>query len=178
MRVAILLKKAELEGSELQEDVAFFIAKNLRSNVRELEGALRKVLAFASFHARPITVDLAREALKDLLQASTGQITVELIQRTVADYYKIRVSDMHSKKRSRAVARPPRFAGRSALTTTMNGSRTRYRNDDHQSSTAQTMPIAMPPANPITVSLNVVQMCTSSVPSRIMLMKVRTTADG
>jgi chromosomal replication initiator protein len=110
MRVAILLKKAELEGSELQEDVAFFIAKNLRSNVRELEGALRKVLAFASFHARPITVDLAREALKDLLQASTGQITVELIQRTVADYYKIKVSDMYSKRRPTSIAAPRQVA--------------------------------------------------------------------
>ncbi len=110
MRVAILLKKAELEGSQLQEDVAFFIAKNLRSNVRELEGALRKVLAFASFHARPITVDLAREALKDLLQASTGQITVELIQRTVADYYKIKVSDMYSKRRPTSIAAPRQVA--------------------------------------------------------------------
>jgi chromosomal replication initiator protein len=110
MRVAILLKKAELEGSELQEDVAFFIAKNLRSNVRELEGALRKVLAFASFHARAITVELAREALKDLLQASTGQITVELIQRTVADYYKIKVSDMYSKRRPTSIAAPRQVA--------------------------------------------------------------------
>src|SRR2546425_401134 len=110
MRVAILLKKAELEGSELQEDVAFFIAKNLRSNVRELEGALRKVLAFASFHARPITVELAREALKDLLQASTGQITVELIQRAVAEYYKIKVSDMYSKRRPTSIAAPRQVA--------------------------------------------------------------------
>ncbi|HEX4585172.1 MAG TPA: chromosomal replication initiator protein DnaA [Burkholderiaceae bacterium] len=110
MRVAILLKKAELEGSELHEDVAFFIAKNLRSNVRELEGALRKVLAFASFHARAITVELAREALKDLLQASTGQITVELIQRTVADYYKIKVSDMYSKRRPTSIAAPRQVA--------------------------------------------------------------------
>jgi len=110
MRVAILLKKAELEGNQLQEDVAFFIAKNLRSNVRELEGALRKVLAFASFHARTITVELAREALKDLLQAGTGQITVDLIQRTVADYYKIKVSDMHSKRRPTSIAAPRQVA--------------------------------------------------------------------
>ena len=110
MRVAILLKKAELEGSDLQEDVAFFIAKNLRSNVRELEGALRKVLAFASFHARPVTVELAREALKDLLQASTGQITVELIQRAVAEYYKIKVSDMYSKRRPTSIAAPRQVA--------------------------------------------------------------------
>jgi chromosomal replication initiator protein len=110
MRVAILLKKAELEGSELQEDVAFFIAKSLRSNVRELEGALRKVLAFASFHARPVTVELAREALKDMLRASTGQITVELIQKAVAEYYKIKVSDMYSKRRPTSIAAPRQVA--------------------------------------------------------------------
>jgi len=110
MRVAILLKKAELEGNEISEEVAFFIAKNLRSNVRELEGALRKVLAFASFHARPVTVELAREALKDILQASTGQITVELIQRTVAEYYKIKVSDMYSKRRPTSIAAPRQVA--------------------------------------------------------------------
>src|SRR5215467_6672600 len=110
MRVAILLKKAELEKVELGEDVAFFIAKNLRSNVRELEGALRKVLAFASFHARPVTVELAREALKDLLQASTGQITVELIQKAVAEYYKIKVSDMYSKRRPTSIAAPRQVA--------------------------------------------------------------------
>ena len=78
----------------MKEDVAFFIAKNLRSNVRELEGALRKVIAFSSFHGRVVTVEVAREALKDLLSASTGQVTVELIQKTVADYYKIKVADM------------------------------------------------------------------------------------
>jgi chromosomal replication initiator protein len=110
MRVAILLKKAEQERAQLGEDVAFFIAKNLRSNVRELEGALRKVLAFATFHARPISVDLAREALKDLLGASTGAITVELIQKTVADYYKIKVSDMYSKRRPSAIALPRQVA--------------------------------------------------------------------
>jgi len=110
MRVAILLKKAEIEHAELAEDVAFFIAKNLRSNVRELEGALRKVLAFAQFHGRTITVDLAREALKDLLSASTGQVTVELIQKTVADYYKIKVSDMYSKRRPSNIAAPRQVA--------------------------------------------------------------------
>jgi chromosomal replication initiator protein len=110
MRVAILLKKAEAENAELAEDVAFFIAKNLRSNVRELEGALRKVLAFAHFHGRPITVDLAREALKDLLSATTGQVTVELIQKTVADYYKIKVSDMYSKRRPNSIAGPRQVA--------------------------------------------------------------------
>jgi len=110
MRVAILLKKAEVEGADISEDVAFFIAKNLRSNVRELEGALRKVLAFAQFHGRTITVELAREALKDLLSASTGQVTVELIQKTVADYYKIKVSDMYSKRRPSNIAAPRQVA--------------------------------------------------------------------
>jgi chromosomal replication initiator protein len=110
MRVAILLKKAELERVELGEDVAFFIAKNLRSNVRELEGALRKILAFASFHERPITVELAREALKDLLGASAGQITIELIQKTVAEYYKMKITDMYSKRRPNAIAAPRQVA--------------------------------------------------------------------
>jgi len=110
MRVAILLKKAELENAELSEDVAFFVAKNLRSNVRELEGALRKILAFASFHGRALTVDVAREALKDLLGASTGQITVELIQKTVADYYKLKVADMYSKRRPNSIAMPRQIA--------------------------------------------------------------------
>jgi chromosomal replication initiator protein len=110
MRVAILLKKAELERAELSEDVAFFVARHLRSNVRELEGALRKILAFASFHGRPLTVDLAREALKDLLGASTGQITVELIQKTVAEYYKIKVADMYSKRRPTSIAMPRQVA--------------------------------------------------------------------
>jgi len=110
MRVAILLKKAENEGAQLGEDVAFFIAKNLRSNVRELEGALRKVLAFAQFHARTINTELAREALKDLLGASTGQVTVELIQKTVADHYKIKVADMYSKRRPNNIAMPRQVA--------------------------------------------------------------------
>lgn len=110
MRVAILLKKAEIEGAQLKEDVAFFIAKNLRSNVRELEGALRKVMAYSSFHGRAMTLEVAREALKDLLSASTAQVTVELIQRTVADYYKIKVADMYSKRRPTAIAFPRQVA--------------------------------------------------------------------
>jgi chromosomal replication initiator protein len=110
MRVAILLKKAELEKVQLAEDVAFFIAKNLRSNVRELEGALRNVLAFAQFHARAINVDLAREALKDLLSASTAQVTVDLIQKTVADYFKMKVADMFSKRRPSNIAVPRQIA--------------------------------------------------------------------
>jgi chromosomal replication initiator protein len=110
MRVAILLRKAEAEGADLKEDVAFFIAKNLRSNVRELEGALRKVMAYSSFHGRVITVEVAREALRDLLSASTGQVTVELIQKTVADYYKIKVADMYSKRRPSVIALPRQVA--------------------------------------------------------------------
>ena len=110
MRVAILKKKAEVERIALTDDVAFLIAKNLRSNVRELEGALKKVLAFARFHGREISLELAKEALRDLLAAHNRQITFELIQKTVADYYKIKVADMHSKKRTRAIARPRQVA--------------------------------------------------------------------
>jgi chromosomal replication initiator protein len=110
MRVAILLKKAELENFPLAEDVAFFVAKNLRSNVRELEGALRSILALASFHARTVTVEVAREALRDVLGASTGQITVEVIQKTVADYYKMKVADMYSKRRPSNIAMPRQVA--------------------------------------------------------------------
>ena len=110
MRVAILRKKAEAEAIEVNDDVAFLIAKNLRSNVRELEGALKKVLAFARFHGREINLDLAKEALKDLLGAHNRQITLESIQKTVADYYKVKIADMHSKKRTRAVARPRQVA--------------------------------------------------------------------
>ena len=110
MRVAILRKKAEAEAIAVNDDVAFLIAKNLRSNVRELEGALKKVLAFARFHGREINLDLAKEALKDLLGAHNRQITLESIQKTVADYYKVKVADMHSKKRTRAVARPRQAA--------------------------------------------------------------------
>lgn len=97
MRVAILKKKAEIEGVVLDDEVAFYIAKHLRSNVRELEGAL-KVLAYSSFHGREIALDLAKEALKDLIGAVNRQITVENIQKTVADYFKIKVADLFSKK--------------------------------------------------------------------------------
>jgi len=110
MRVAILKKKADSEKIELGDDVAFLIAKHLRSNVRELEGALKKVLAFARFHTREITLDLAKEALRDIIGAHNRQITLELIQKTVADYYKIKVSDMYSQKRTRAIARPRQVA--------------------------------------------------------------------
>jgi len=110
MRVAILLSKAAQNGVRLDEQVAFFIAKHIRSNVRELEGALKRVLAYASFHGMEISLPLAKEALRDLVAVQNRQISVENIQKTVADYYKIRVSDMHSKKRSRAVARPRQVA--------------------------------------------------------------------
>jgi chromosomal replication initiator protein len=110
MRVAIVLKKAEAEAVPLPEDIAFFIAKHIRSNVRELEGALKKVIAFAKFSARELSLELAREALRDILNVAGRQITVEGIQKTVAEYFKIRVADMHSKKRNRNVARPRQVA--------------------------------------------------------------------
>lgn len=110
MRVAILKKKAESEGKPIADEVAFFIAKHLRSNVRELEGALTRVLAFAQFHGREITLDTAKEALKDIVGAYNRQITVENIQKMVADYYKLKVADLYSKKRSRVIARPRQIA--------------------------------------------------------------------
>jgi len=110
MRVAILKKKAEILRIDLCDDVAFLIAKNLRSNVRELEGALNKVVAYARFHGRGISLEVAKEALKDLLNAHNRQLTIEHIQKTVADYYKIKVADMHSKKRTRIIARPRQVA--------------------------------------------------------------------
>ena len=110
MRVAILLKKALMENIVLDENVAFFIAKHIRSNVRELEGALKRVLAYSRFTGHGLSLDLAREALKDLLAVQNRQISIENIQKTVADYYKIKVAEMYSKKRSRIVARPRQMA--------------------------------------------------------------------
>ena len=110
MRVAILKKKAESEGKPIADEVAFFIAKHLRSNVRELEGALTRVLAFAQFHGREITLETAKEALKDIVGAYNRQITVENIQKMVADYYKLKVADLYSKKRTRSIARPRQIA--------------------------------------------------------------------
>lgn len=110
MRVAILLKKAEMDGVHVDEAVAFFIAKHIRSNVRELEGALKRVLAYARFNNTVVSVTTAREALKDLLAVLTRQVSIENIQKTVADYFKIKVSDMYSKKRFRSVARPRQVA--------------------------------------------------------------------
>ena len=110
MRVAILLKKAEAEDVRLDEAVAFFLAKHIQSNVRELEGGLKRVLAFARFSGRELTVELCREALRDLLAIQHRQVSIDNIQRTVADYYKIKVAEMYSKKRSRNVARPRQVA--------------------------------------------------------------------
>ena len=110
MRVAILLKKAQIDGVHLDEAVAFFIAKHIRSNVRELEGALKRVLAYARFNNTVVSVVTAKEALKDLLAVLSRQVSIENIQKTVADYFKIKVSDMYSKKRFRSVARPRQFA--------------------------------------------------------------------
>ncbi|MGE5170395.1 MAG: chromosomal replication initiator protein DnaA [Rudaea sp.] len=110
MRVAILLAKAASVNVRLDEQVAFFIAKHIRSNVRELEGALKRILAYARFHGQEITLPMTKEALRDLLAVQNRQISIDNIQKTVADYYKVRVTDMHSKKRSRAVARPRQVA--------------------------------------------------------------------
>ena len=110
MRVAILLRKAELESTSMPEDVAFFVAKNVRANVRELEGALRKILAYSRFSHKEINIQLAREALKDLLSIQNRQITLENIQKTVADFYKIKIADMYSKKRPASIARPRQIA--------------------------------------------------------------------
>lgn len=109
-RVAILMSKASQSGVELPNEVAFFVAKRIRSNVRELEGALRRVMANAHFTGRPITLDFAKEALRDLLALQEKLVTVENIQKTVAEYYKIRVADLLSKRRSRSVARPRQVA--------------------------------------------------------------------
>jgi chromosomal replication initiator protein len=108
--VAILIGKAQASGDALPEEVAFFIAKRIRSNVRELEGALRRVLATARFTGRPITLEFAREALKDLLALQERLVTIDNIQKTVVEYYKIRMADMLSKRRSRSIARPRQVA--------------------------------------------------------------------
>ncbi len=109
-RVAILMKKAELENVSVPSEAAFFIAERIRSNVRELEGALKRVIANANFTGRAITIEQVRESLKDLIAIQDRQIGIENIQKTVADYYKIRVGDLHSKKRTRSIARPRQLA--------------------------------------------------------------------
>ncbi|MCH8071160.1 MAG: chromosomal replication initiator protein DnaA [Proteobacteria bacterium] len=108
--VAILMSKAAGEGAVLPEEVAFFIAQRIRSNVRELEGALRRVIANSRFTGRPISVDFAKEALKDLLALQDRLVSIENIQKTVADYFKIRVAELLSKRRSRSIARPRQIA--------------------------------------------------------------------
>jgi chromosomal replication initiator protein len=108
--VAILMTKAQAVGVALPEEVAFFVAKRIRSNIRELEGALRRVIANSRFTGQPITLDFAKEALRDLLQLQAKLVTIENIQRTVADYYKVRVADLLSKRRNRSIARPRQVA--------------------------------------------------------------------
>ena len=108
--VAILMSKAEADGVELPEQVAFFIAKRIRSNVRELEGALRRVIANSKFTGRPINLEFAKEALRDLLALQERLVSIENIQKTVAEYFKLRVGDLLSKKRSRSIARPRQIA--------------------------------------------------------------------
>ena len=110
MRVAILMKKASLGGYSLDDAVAFFVAKHVNSNVRELEGALKRVEAYAKFHKRNISVETAKESLKDILVAQSRQISVENIQKTVADYYRLKVADLLSKKRTRNLTRPRQIA--------------------------------------------------------------------
>lgn len=110
MRVAILLQKASQSKMSLGEDVAFFIAKHVRSNIRELEGALKRVEAFSRFHRRPISVEVAKDALKDLLASQNKQVSIDNIQKTVADFYRIKVADLLSKKRTRNITRPRQMA--------------------------------------------------------------------
>ena len=110
MRVAILLQKAALSSNPINEDVAFFIAKHVRSNIRELEGALKRVEAYSKFHKRTITIELAKEALKDLLASQNKQVSIENIQKTVAEFYRIKVIDLLSKKRTRVISRPRQIA--------------------------------------------------------------------
>lgn len=110
MRVAILKKKAEEINITLPDDVAFFVAKQIRSNVRELEGALNRIVAMSNFSGRAIDISLTKESLRDLIAVRGRQVSVENIQKTVADYYKIKIADMHSKKRSRNYSRPRQIA--------------------------------------------------------------------
>ncbi len=109
-RVAILISKAELSNIELPYEVAFFIAKRIRSNVRELEGALRRVIANAHFTGKPITIEFVNDALRDLLALQDKLVTMDNIQKTAAEYYKVKVSDLLSKRRSRSIARPRQMA--------------------------------------------------------------------
>ena len=109
-RVAILMSKAQASGIELPHEVAFFIAKRIRSNVRDLEGALKRVIANAHFTGKVINLDFVRDALKDLIAAQDKQVSIDNIQKTVAEYYSVKVSDLLSKRRNRSVARPRQMA--------------------------------------------------------------------
>jgi len=109
-RAAILMNKASLVQIDLPREVAFFIAKRIYSNVRELEGALRRVIANAHFTGKPITLDFAKESLRDLLALQEKLVSIDNIQKTVAEYYKIRVADLHSKRRTRSITRPRQLA--------------------------------------------------------------------
>ncbi len=109
-RVAILIAKAQQSGAQLPDDVAFFIAKRIRSNVRDLEGALQRILAFSRFTNQPFSIDMAQDALKDLLALHQKLVTLESIQKTVGEYFKVRVSELLSKKRTRSIARPRQIA--------------------------------------------------------------------
>ena len=108
--VAILISKAQNEGFNLPHDVAFFIAQRIRSNVRELEGALRRVIANSRFTGKPINIDFCKEALKDLLALQARLVSIENIQKVVAEHFKVRVADLHSKRRNRSIARPRQIA--------------------------------------------------------------------
>ncbi len=110
MRVAILLQKATFSKIQINEDIAFFIAKHIRSNIRELEGALKRIDAYSKFHKQEITVELTKEALKDLLASQNKQVSIENIQKTVANFYRINTSDLLSKKRTRNISRPRQMA--------------------------------------------------------------------
>jgi chromosomal replication initiator protein len=110
MRVAILLKKADLEQVTIDETIAFFIAQQVQSNVRELEGALKRVLAFCRFSGQSLSIETCKEALRDLIAVQNRLVSIDNIQRTVAEYYKIKLSEMYSKRRSRTVARPRQIA--------------------------------------------------------------------
>ncbi len=109
-RVAILMKKAEMEKAEVPHNAAFFIAERIRSNVRELEGALKRVIANATFTGRSISIEQVKDSLKDLIALSERQVGIENIQKIVADYYKIKIADLHSKRRNRSIARPRQLA--------------------------------------------------------------------
>jgi len=108
--MAILKNKAQQKGVGLPEDVCFFVAKQIRSNVRELEGALHRIIASANFTGRNINTGLAREALRDLLVFQERQVTIQNIQKVVAEYFKMRISDLHSKRRNRQITRPRQIA--------------------------------------------------------------------